>query len=171
MTQVLIDYKNVSGIFTESNAEALIQELEMRNYTPEDISILLSENSGSSMIKVKNENKAPEGATIGGISGGLLGAIIGGLTLVGSVLAPGVGLLAVGPVVGVLAGTAAGASAGGLLGGLIGMGIPEHEAKFYEDALREKGSMMVGVRVLKENSAEIKALFERYSVKGLTVSG
>jgi uncharacterized membrane protein len=171
MTQVMIDYKSVSGIFTEANAEALLRELEQRHFTKEDISILMSEDSGGSRLTIKNDNKAPEGATIGGISGGLLGAIVGGLTLVGSLLVPGVGLLAAGPLVGALAGTAAGAGAGTLVGGLIGMGMPEHEAKYYEEALQESGTMMVGVRVLRENAAETKALFDRYNVKGLHVGG
>ena len=35
-------------------------------------------------------------------------------------------------------------AAGGLVGGLVGLGIPEHEAKFYDEELR-KGGILVGV--------------------------
>jgi hypothetical protein len=57
---------------------------------------------------------------------------------------PGLGLLAAGPVVAILAGLGAGAAAGGLTGALIGLGIPEHEAKFFNDAI-ERGGILVGV--------------------------
>ena len=43
-----------------------------------------------------------------------------------------------------LSGAAAGAATGGLLGGLIGLGIPEIEAKIYEDRLR-KGNFLIAV--------------------------
>ena len=38
----------------------------------------------------------------------------------------------------------AGAAAGGLTGALVGLGIPEHEAKFYAKEI-EKGGILVGV--------------------------
>jgi uncharacterized membrane protein len=47
-------------------------------------------------------------------------------------------------VVAALAGLGAGAAAGGLTGALIGLGIPEHEAKFYDKEI-EKGGILVGV--------------------------
>ena len=43
-----------------------------------------------------------------------------------------------------LAGLGAGAAAGGLTGALIGLGLPEHEAKFYDQELR-KGGILLGV--------------------------
>ncbi len=43
-----------------------------------------------------------------------------------------------------LAGVGAGAAAGGLTGALVGLGIPEHEARFYNEEL-VKGAMLVGV--------------------------
>jgi hypothetical protein len=38
----------------------------------------------------------------------------------------------------------AGAATGGLTGALIGLGMPEHEAKFYHKEI-EKGGILVGV--------------------------
>jgi gas vesicle protein len=43
-----------------------------------------------------------------------------------------------------LSGAAIGATTGGIVGGLIGLGIPEIEAKRYEDKLR-KGNYLVSV--------------------------
>ncbi|MBK8191133.1 MAG: hypothetical protein IPK79_11870 [Vampirovibrionales bacterium] len=167
--QTPVKTKNIAGIFSEDVLNSLYQELQQRHVPADQISILMSENTGNK-INVKDGNKAPEGATIGGLSGAAIGAIIGGLTLVGSVLLPGVGLLAAGPLVGALAGTAAGASAGGLLGGLIGLGVPEHEAKVYEDALKQEGNMMVAVQASEEMVPELKALFERHQGKAINIS-
>lgn len=169
MTQVIVNYDNISGIFRDIDAQFVIQELERRGIASENISCLVSESTGNSLIKMHGSNKAPEGATIGGVSGGILGAVIGGLTLVGSVLAPGLGVLAVGPAVGAITGAAAGVGAGGIIGGLIGMGVPEHEARYYEDALKEPGNLLVVVHSPKALTPEIKALFERYNVKNLAV--
>ena len=45
-----------------------------------------------------------------------------------------------------LGGGAAGATAGGIVGGLVGLGIPESEAKAYEDQIK-KGGYLVAVHV------------------------
>jgi hypothetical protein len=62
----------------------------------------------------------------------------------GVVAVPGIGLVAAGPIVATLAGLGAGAAAGGLTGALIGMGMPEHEAKFFNEEI-ERGGILVGV--------------------------
>ena len=73
-------------------------------------------------------------------------------------------LVAAGPIVAALAGAGVGGAAGGFVGGLIGLGVPEHEAKYYEGVIK-KGGVLVGVRadgdrrtlaknILKENGAE-----------------
>ena len=48
-------------------------------------------------------------------------------------------LIAAGPIMAALGGTAAGATAGGLVGALVGFGIPESEARVYEERLKEGG--------------------------------
>ena len=45
-----------------------------------------------------------------------------------------------------LSGAAAGATAGGVVGALVGLGIPEYEAKAYEDRIK-KGGYLVAVHV------------------------
>ena len=56
---------------------------------------------------------------------------------------PGVGpFIAAGPIMAALSGAALGATTGGLVGGLVGLGIPEIEAKRYEDKLR-KGNYLI----------------------------
>jgi hypothetical protein len=88
--------------------------------------------------------KAPEGAATGGTIGGVIGAIAAGLVATGVVAVPGLGLVAAGPILATLAGLGAGAAAGGVTGALIGLGIPEHEAKFYNQQIGQ-GGILVGV--------------------------
>jgi uncharacterized membrane protein len=58
---------------------------------------------------------------------------------------PGVGpLIAAGPIMAALSGAAVGATTGGVVGGLIGLGIPEIEAKRYDEKLR-KGNYLIAV--------------------------
>ncbi len=162
-------YDQVSGLFTSyTDFSNLIESLNTRGYHEEDISVLMSEQTHRQYFSPQENTKAPEGASIGGLSGGIIGAIIGGLTVIGSVAIPG-GLLVAGPLVGALTAGALGAATGGLIGGLIGAGIPEHEAKFFEDALKNKGQILVVAHVPKDETKEAKAIFERNNATRLKV--
>jgi hypothetical protein len=135
----------VTGIFkTRSGAERAVNDLISNGFSRDDISLLMSDMTRGREFGVEMATKAPEGAAAGATVGGVLGAIAAGLVALGTIVVPGLGLLAAGPVVAILAGLGAGAAAGGLTGALIGLGIPEHEAKFYNDAI-ERGGILVGV--------------------------
>jgi uncharacterized membrane protein len=77
----------------------------------------------------------------------------------GIIVVPGLALVAAGPVVATLAGLGAGAAAGGLTGALIGVGIPEHEAKFYNEAI-EQGGILLGVYAHDDRAAQARRLLE-----------
>jgi len=155
----------VTGVFNDmSKANIATDRLSVAGFSSSDISLLTSESTNSNAFAVRTGSKIGEGAAIGaGVTGGVV-ALVAGLTAVGVVASGGLGLLAAGPIVAALAGAGAGAAAGGLIGGLIGLGIPEHEAKFYEGVI-EKGGVLVGVKaegdrrdvakeILKECGAE-----------------
>jgi len=164
------EYEQVSGLFTTYNDFAsLLDSLHHLGFQQDDINVLMSESTHHQYFAPQESNKAPEGASLGGISGGLLGIIIGGLTLAGNIILPGTGLLVAGPLVGALSLGAVGATAGGLIGGLVGMGMPEHEAKFFEDSLKERGQILLVVHVPKARVSEIKALFERFNASRLKI--
>ena len=57
---------------------------------------------------------------------------------------PDLGLIVAGPLLAALAGGGAGAVTGGIIGGLIGSGIPESNAKAYEEILKT-GGVVIGV--------------------------
>lgn len=164
------DYEQISGLFKSyKDFSELIEALNMRGYKEEDISVLMSEHTHKQYFTTQENTKAPEGAAMGTLSGGILGAVIGGLSLVGNIILPGTGLLVAGPLVGALTAGAVGAAAGGLIGALVGAGIPEHEAKFFEDALKKEGQILVVAHVLKEQIKEVKAVFERHNAQQLKV--
>jgi hypothetical protein len=68
---------------------------------------------------------------------------LGLLAGIGALAIPGVGpLIAAGPIMGALAGLGVGGAVGGIVGALVGMGIPEFEAKRYEGAVKEGGTLL-----------------------------
>jgi hypothetical protein len=76
---------------------------------------------------------ATSGAVLGGLTGGILGWVVG----IGALAIPGIGpIIAAGALATTLGGAAIGALAGGLLGALVSMGVPEDDAKGYEDHVR-----------------------------------
>lgn len=163
-------FDQISGVFASYTDFAnLIEALNMRGFREDDISVLMSENTHHQYFAPQENTKAPEGATVGTLSGGILGALIGGLTLAGNIILPGAGLLVAGPLVGALTAGAIGAATGGLIGALIGAGIPEHEAKFFENALKEEGRILVVAHVPKNESKEVKAVFERCNAERLKI--
>ena len=81
------------------------------------------------------------------MTGGAIGGTVGLLAGIGSLAIPGLGpFIAAGPIMAALSGAAAGATAGGVVGALVGLGIPEYEAKAYEERVK-KGGYLVAVHV------------------------
>lgn len=172
--------EHVSGIFDSTTQ--LNQALDSldRIGLGNDVSLLMSEETRSyygdawqddirGSEGFEHTSKMPEGTATGGITGGILGAVIGGLTLVGSVLLPGSGLLVAGPLVGALTGGAIGVAAGGLLGALVGAGIPETEAKFYEESLKNQGNALLVAHVPKDMVKEVKEIYKRCGAQSVKV--
>jgi hypothetical protein len=118
--------KTITALYNSTDsASAAVDRLLADGVGKDDISVLMSESLRGRDIQLEEHTKAPEGAATGAVTGGALGAIGGALVAVGAIAAPGIGLLAAGPVVAALAGAGAGGAAGGLAGGLIGLGMDE----------------------------------------------
>ncbi len=164
------DYEQVSGVFEyNNNLQGLIDTLNSRGISGQDVSILMSDRTKNQHFAPSSSSKSPEGATAGSVSGGLLGALLGGLAIAGTLSIPGLGMFVAGPIVGALAGGAVGTATGGLIGALVGAGIPEFEAKYYEDALREQGKVLIVAHVPKIEANEIRAVFERFGAHRVKV--
>jgi len=137
---------SVFGIVkTHAQAEQIVQNLQDAGFPPAEISVLLPDKEGKHDIGHVKATKAPEGATTGAATGGVTGGVLGLLAGIGALAIPGVGpFIAAGPIMAALSGAAIGATTGGVVGGLIGMGIPEIEAKRYEDKLKT-GNYLIAV--------------------------
>ena len=114
------------------------------NIAGADVSDSVSEGHVANRV----DNKAEEGAALGVTTGGVLGGLTGLLVGLGSVAIPGIGPImlagaAATAIATTLAGTAIGVATGGLLGGLIGLGIPEADAKVYNDCIGRGEYLMI----------------------------
>ena len=101
-------------------------------------------------------------ATKGAEAGAVIGAAGGLLAGLGALMIPGIGpILAAGPILGALGGAALGAATGGLVGVLVDLGVPEHEAREYEQRLH-KGDVIVTVRTDDEHAPHASEVLRRY---------
>jgi hypothetical protein len=136
--------KAVFGIAkTENQAINIANQLQSAGFSPNDISVLFPDKTGTRDFAHEQHTKAPEGAATGAGSGAVLGGALGWMVGIGALAIPGLGpFIAAGPIMAALAGAGAGAAAGGLTGALIGMGIPELEAKQYEGKVKNGNILM-----------------------------
>ena len=157
--------KSVYGILpNESAAIRATDALKLAGFSPNDISALFPDKSGTKDFAHEQNTKAPEGAAAGAGVGGVLGGGLGWLMGIGALAIPGVGpFVAAGPIMAALSGAAAGAMVGGITGTLIGLGIPELEAKRYEGKVKD-GNILMAVHA--ETSDEIDRAKEIFKNAG-----
>jgi len=159
--------KSIVGIATSTGqVENLITRLKTREGIAEsEISVLIPDTDGTHDFGHVKATKAPEGVTTGAVSGGVVGGVVGLLAGIGAFAIPGVGpLIAAGPIMAALSGFAAGAAAGGLVGGLVGLGIPELEAKIYDEKLK-KGNYLVAAH--PADGKESDRIYKAFKEEGL----
>jgi uncharacterized protein (TIGR02271 family) len=90
----------------------------------------------------------------------VVGGVIGLLAGVGALAIPGVGpIIAGGALASTLAGAGIGAAAGGLLGALVGMGVPEEDARHFEQGFQQ-GGILVTVQAGERADLARQALTE-----------
>ncbi len=134
----------VFGIYaTPGTAEAAVDHLLGNGFTNAAISVLLPDDESTRAFAHEKSTKAPEGTATGATTGGVVGGTLGLLAGIGALAIPGVGpLIAAGPIMATLAGVGVGGAVGGVVGALVGMGIPEYEAKRYEGAVKDGGTLL-----------------------------
>lgn len=142
-------------------AEEALQQLETAGILDSQISMLISDENRRHNFSIDAHTKADEGAAAGATFGGVVGAVLGAVMSAAVITIPGLNLVVTGALAAGLAGLGAGAATGGLVGALIGAGIPEYEAKLYDEEVR-KGSVLVGVEVVSSDQKKrVKEIFER----------
>lgn len=112
---------------------------ELRQAAFKDSQIGLVTRDAEGTVTADSVEEAPDhlgdGAVAGATAGVGLGALWGWAVVAG--LLPAIGpAIAGGALVSILASAATGAAALGLTGALLGMGIPEEEARHYEEQLQ-----------------------------------
>src|SRR4030095_441063 len=78
---------------------------------------------------------------------------------------------AAGPIMAALSGMAVGAATGGVVGGLVGLGIPEIEAKRYDEKLR-KGNYLISAHADDDNQLDrAEEIFEAEGAEDISTVG
>ena len=130
------------GVFDDRNdAELAARDLRERGFKDDQIGYAWRDEAGKTHQEGNKAGKmAASGAGTGVVLGGLIGA---GAAL----LIPGIGPVVSGGLLatalaGGATGAVTGAVAGGISGALVGLGIPEDEAKYYDDQFRQGRTLM-----------------------------
>jgi hypothetical protein len=131
------------GLFARRHdADAAIRDLKAAGFRDDQGGIALQDREEQGDLLEPTRAKEAEAAAAGAVSGGLVGGLIG---LLGSLLVPGVGPIVVGGVLAsTLTGAGIGAATGGIIGALVGLGVPEPDARHFDQGLRQ-GSTLVTV--------------------------
>jgi uncharacterized membrane protein len=161
--------KMITAVFRDRfNANEAHEWLRNRGYADSEISVLMSDRTrvalrdDAELVHNERGSKAAAGVATGGAIGTAIGASLAAIAAIGtSLVLPGLGLVVAGPLAAAFAGGGAGAVTGGLIGGLVGYGIPESNARAYEDALREGGVAIGVVPRTSEEASVIEDEFER----------
>ncbi len=150
--------KRAIGAFpTRQDAENAIKELKNAGFDLDKISAIAQNHSGEKLtdeIEVKSSSaRAKEGAETGALMGATTGSMLGLIGSLSVLAIPGVGIATQAVVLlgNALLGSGIGAAGGTLVGALIGWGIPEEQAKYYQELL-SKGSYVI---LIEGTEAEI----------------
>jgi hypothetical protein len=127
-----------------AQAQQAVAELRRAGFRDDQIGVVTQKHDEHGAAPGKDAGtKAAEGAGIGVAAGAGIGALwaLG----IAAAIFPPLGVVAGGTLMAVLASAATGAAVAGLTGALVGLGVPEHEAKYYEGEVKA-GRTLVTVR-------------------------
>jgi len=154
--------KTVVGVFDSHDyAEKAARDVKDQGLRTEDISIIAKKGdneAGRTSAAMKtggrpvNDNIS-DGVVTGGVLGGLAGLLIGA----GSMVIPGLGIIAAaGPITGLLSG----AVTGGIVGGLVDLGIPENRSRQYETDVKA-GKVLFSMRTDEDKVDRIASILRQ----------
>src|ERR671933_261816 len=168
------------GVFSKrQDTELALRELRDSNFPMDRVSVITQDADSRDNIAgadVRDDvrdrgegNKADEGATTGAIAGGTLGGLTGLLVGLGTLAIPGIGPVmlagaAATAIATTLAGGAIGAVTGGLLGALVGLGIPEEEARGYNERV-SRGHYLILVEGTDEEIHRAQAILSNRGIE------
>jgi hypothetical protein len=130
----------VAVFHDRDDAQDAINALRDAGFMADDVSILARDRDVAGQLADDTGTEAAAGAATGALAGGLLGGVAGWLVGIGALAIPGIGpIVAAGPIAAALGGAALGAAGGGIIGALTGAGVPEDEARYYDEEFRRGG--------------------------------
>jgi uncharacterized membrane protein len=156
----------IVAVFEErAEAEDAIRDLQSAGFRNDQIGVATHDRPGAgkdddaTKIGDETDSGLAEGAATGALTGGVIGGLVG---LISSLLIPGVGPVVVGGVLASsLLGVGVGAATGGLIGALVGMGVPEEDAKYFDEGLRG-GKTLVTVNNTNEAPDQAISILQRH---------
>jgi len=172
-------HKRAVGVFSSRrDAEIALRELRDSNFPMDRVSVITRDGdrqediAGADVradIRDPDDNKADEGAATGALTGGALGGLTGLLVGLGTLAIPGIGPIMLAgatatAIATTLAGTAIGAAAGSLIGALIGLGIPEDEARGYNDRV-SRGDYLIMIEGNDEEISRAAAILRHRGIQ------
>lgn len=169
-------HKRAIGVFPyRRDAETAIADLRDSGFPMSQVSAIAKDADPNHPIAGVDTtshvvgNKADEGAKAGAATGGALGGLGGLLVGLGTLAIPGLGPVMLGgaaatAIATAISGGAIGAAAGGLVGALAGLGIPEEQARIYNDRLA-RGYYLVMVEGTEDEVRRAEAILSRHRIQ------
>ncbi|HPC99773.1 MAG TPA: hypothetical protein PLA01_00305 [Acetivibrio sp.] len=166
--------KTIAAIFDNyNNAQRAAQQIKDQGLKTDDISIVTKQgdetdagnnysmgigNMGGNMTAnntgENNQGGVNDNISNGVVTGGILGGLAGLLIGAGSMVIPGLGIIAAaGPITGLLSG----AITGGVVGGLVDLGIPEDKSRQYETDIKA-GKTLFSMKVDDDKIEEVSSI-------------
>jgi uncharacterized membrane protein len=129
----------------EDQAEQLLNQLKQAEFSAQEVSIVTQDRREQRSLSHGALHARAGGLATGAVAGGLLAGGVGWLVGMATLAIPGIGpLIAAGPIAAALGDAAIGGAFGALGGAIVGMRLPDHLARYYEDAL-QNGHVLVAV--------------------------
>ncbi len=139
------NHSTVIGVFHDvPQAQETIRALKAAGFREDQIGVVSHDKEAGKGTKDAKGSHVTEGALAGVAAGAGVGALWA-LGIAANIL-PGIGPIVSGGILGsLLASAAGGAAIAGIAGALVGLGIPEEEAKYYEEEFKS-GRTIVSVK-------------------------
>jgi len=155
----------VVGVFNDFTAAVnTTPDLVAAGLRKEDISVVTQDRKGeyAKFLEAETNPDASSNVGTGAMIGGLGGLLIG----LAALAIPGIGpVIAAGPLAAVFTGTALGAATGSLVGALNTVGVPEFEAKAYDQGIREGNTLVIAKAAESEVPRAIEIMRQHRAVQ------
>lgn len=148
-----------------TDAQRAARAIKERGLRTDDISIVTKQGKNTdldqgdvvdSSVTMSSHAEHTDNISDGVITGGMLGGLAGLLLGAGSMVIPGLGVIAAaGPITGLLSG----AVTGGIVGGLVDLGIPEEEGRAYEEQIKQ-GKVLFSMKTEEENIPNVTSILK-----------